>query len=474
MATANPRIDVSQAIEALESQLSRTPRTTRPYEHAALAYRLGLAYAESPVGSREQNLRKALASFDVAASVFDANLDPVEHARVLNAAGASHRALGNRNKAGELFAKAADLFEGRERDAERAAALHNLGLVKTEMGQGEEAVAAFDQATELFDTTTDEGRRGRVAALVNRGMAHASLGTAEGLEAALADYDEARGDLDPEEAPYHDALVHHSIGTACMALARLREGEREHLLQEAAEAFGTSLTVFTRTAFPYQFALAMHNLGLAHLALADHLRVAGDAAPVPAATEEEDEDAAGPDPVATSLRRAFVCFEEALAVLDTRVHADAWRQTYNSLSQAETQLGEVAPGDTRAAHFARLAADADHEERRRLVRDRVLRQLDLPEKTRLSALGEMALGVAKLGEEAATPVIEAELTTVMELPNEKQEWLLRAIYEGTRSLPEAEREGADRALDFAIGNALQGPQRISVRDYLYSLGWERP
>jgi len=100
------RNDPAGAIEGLEAQLRATPRATRPYEHATVAYRLGLAYAENPVGNRGELLRKALACFDVAAGVFDPRFDPVEHARVLNAAGASHRALGDRRKAAELFQKA--------------------------------------------------------------------------------------------------------------------------------------------------------------------------------------------------------------------------------------------------------------------------------------------------------------------------------------------------------------------------------
>ncbi len=40
--------------------------------------------------------------------------------------------------------------------------------------------------------------------------------------------------------------------------------------------------------------------------------------------------------------------------------------------------------------------------------------------------------------------------------------------------PEEEREAADRALDAVVGAALGAPQRIFVRDFLYSLGWERP
>ena len=37
--------DRQQVIKELEEQLAKTPRRERPYEHAFLAYRLGLAYA---------------------------------------------------------------------------------------------------------------------------------------------------------------------------------------------------------------------------------------------------------------------------------------------------------------------------------------------------------------------------------------------------------------------------------------------
>ncbi|HEX2192527.1 MAG TPA: hypothetical protein VHH09_04995, partial [Acidimicrobiales bacterium] len=80
--------DPKAAIEALETQLRNTPRGTRPYEYAAISYRLGMAHAETPIGSPQEGLRKALAHFEEAAAIFDPRYDPVEHARVLNAAGA--------------------------------------------------------------------------------------------------------------------------------------------------------------------------------------------------------------------------------------------------------------------------------------------------------------------------------------------------------------------------------------------------
>jgi tetratricopeptide (TPR) repeat protein len=437
--------DRQEVIAALEAQLARTPRAVRPHEHAAVAYRLGLAYAESSFGA-ESGLRKALACYDVAASIFDPRHDPVEHARVLNAAGSVHRLLGDRKRAADLFEKAGGLFEGQDRDAERAAALNNLGLVRTELGEIDAALEAFDVAAELFDTTTADGRRGRVATLHNRGQAHAATGTEEGLEAALADFDEARADLDPEEAPYHHGLVHHSLGVACSSLAGLRPGDREALVAEAVNAFSESLTVFTRKGFPFQHALAKHNLGLAFAALGGTL----------------------------NTRRALACFEDAVANLDTRLHADAWRQAYASLERTEKELESVAPGATRSEHFVALLAGTSSDDRTGLVRERLLRLLDLPEPRRSSAIGELALASTGLGQRARA-VIASELTALMELPNENLEVALRARFEAHQKLAsDEEREAADRALDEAIGDALGGPQRIFVRDFLYSLGWERP
>ncbi len=441
-------IDRRQAVKALEDQLARTSRALRPHEHAALAYRLGLAYAESPVGDTTENLRKALASYEVASSIFDPRHDPVEHARVLNAAGAAHRALGARRRAAGLFGEAARLLEGRGRDQERAAILNNLGLARVELGELDRAVAACDEAVALFDTDTEEGRRSWAATLHTRGMAHAAMGTEEGLEAALADYEEALADLDRDQAPYHHGLMHHSVGVTCTSLARLRPTERERLLREAIRAFEESLTVFTRTELPFQHALAKHNLGLAHSALGG----------------------------APEQRRALACFEDAVALLDTRLHAEAWRQAYNSLSRVEEELNAGAPEPTRADHFVAMVVDADPGERVPLVKERLARLVELPDPRRRAALAELALASARLVEyERARTYMEAELSVLIELPTESLEVGLRSRLEGHRRVePGSRREQADLALDQAIGDALQGPQRISVRDYLYSLGYERP
>lgn len=438
--------DREQVIRDLEAQLAKTPRATKPYEHAALSYRLGLAYAES-TGTGTDGLRRALTHFDVAAAIFDPRFDPVEHARVLNAAGAAHRGLQNRKKAASLFEQAKGLLEGKDRDAELAAALNNLGLVRSEQGDFEGAVEAFDEAVGLFDTSTAEGRRGKVATLHNRGQAHAAQGTPEGLEAALADYEEAQADVDLEEAPYHYGLLQHSLGVAFSALARMKPDEGPRLLEEAVAAFKESLIVFTRATMPYQFALAKHNLGLAYVGLGG----------------------------TTNLRRALASFEDTVSMLDPRVQGDAWRQAYASLERTENDLKVQFPGMSRMEHFVALLSSVKADERAALLRERLHHYFALPEPQRTQFLTELDLAIARLETAKARKLMEDELSIVIEMPNERVETGIHARYLAHKAIEDEDaRREADTALDLAIGEALGGPQRVLVRDYLESLGWERP
>lgn len=440
------RVDRGEVIEFLEQQLSRTPKASAPYDHARMAYRLGMAYAESS-GTQTDRLRQALACYDVAAGIFDPRFDPVEHARVLNAAGIVHRVLGARPKAAELHARAVDLLEGHERDNELAGVLNNLGLVQAEQGRIEEAVGAFDRSVDLFDTNDADGRRGRAAALYNRGQAHQAKGTPEGLEAALDDYGQALSEIEMAEAPLHYGSVQHATGVAWTTLATLQEDDRERLLQEAVHAFGESLLVFSRSDFPFQFALAKHNLGLAHS------RLGGTA----------------------NLRRAVAAFEDTLAMLDTRVHAEFRAQAYANLERVEKQLAESHPGMTRTEHFAHLLASLKEEERRANLRERLHYLLGIPDPRRSAAVGELDLAIAKLPEDRARRLMTDELEIVIEMPVEKQHVAYSSRYRAHCEIADEEtRLSADRALDQAISDALGGPQRVYVRDFITGLGWERP
>ncbi|MHB1712644.1 MAG: hypothetical protein ACYCV7_14810, partial [Acidimicrobiales bacterium] len=179
----------TEAIGVLRERLASVSRRQRPLDWAILSYRVGLATAELPTGSTGDNLRNALAHYEDAASVLTITRAPVEHARVLNAAGAAHRALGDPKRAERLFEEAANLIDGRGLDLEAGGTWSNLGLARTEAGDMAAALLAFDRALALLDASTPEGRRSRIAAFHNRSQARAASGGGDDLEAALADLD---------------------------------------------------------------------------------------------------------------------------------------------------------------------------------------------------------------------------------------------------------------------------------------------
>jgi len=433
------------AIRSMEAQLAATSKTAQPQQHATIAYRLGLAYAEHPTGPLEDSLRRALASYDVAASLFDPRFDPIEHARVVNAAGAAHRSLGDTAQAATLFRRAATLLERHGRADERAAALNNLGLALAAQGQVAEAIEHFSTAIELFDKATPDGLRGWSAALHNRGQARSAAGDEAGVRAGLEDYHLALSEVESSEASYHYGLLYHSVGVASMALAALDPEQATPLFEEAADSFNESLTVFTRSGFPFQHALAKYNLGYA----AERL-----------------------DGVA-NLRLALACYEDALAALDPRLHTAQREMAFASLVRVEERLAEWAPTPGRAHHFTSMVAAAAPEDRLPLMRDRLLRYLALPGPPRHKALVELALAEYWLGPERARILIEAELGVLVDLPNEFLKVSLEARIEALRQLGDAAEE-AGRALDDAVGAQLGLPQRLFVRDFLYAQGWERP
>ena len=434
------------AIRSLEAQLKATSKSSQPFQYATIAYRLGLAYAEYPTGPLEESLRRALACYDSAASLFDPRFDPIEHARVVNAAGAAHRSLGSIDRAGELFQRAVTLMEKHGRPDERAAALNNLGLTRAAQGQPTEAIEHFTAAIDLFDRSAPDGQRGWVAALLNRGQARVAAGGEAEMRAALNDYNLALAEVDAGEAAYHYGLLYFSIGVANMALASLVPAEDKPLLEEAADSFAESLTIFTRTEFPFQHALAKYNLGHS--------------------VERLDG--------VTNLRLALACYEDALAALDTRLHTTQRELALTSLMRVEERLAEWAPTPGRAHHFVSLVADAIPEDRVPLMRERLLRYLALPEPTRHKALLELALAEYWTGPERARVLIEAELGVLVNLPNEFLQVSLEARLAALRLLSPEDAEVADRAFDDAVGAQMGLPQRLFVRDFLYARGWERP
>lgn len=421
-------------ISRLEEQLRRTPKT-RIFERGVLRYNLGLAWSELPTGDHLINLSRAVASLQKSVEAFDPRTRPGEHGRAQNALGTALREMGQTAEAAASFERACQLITLDASPGEHGAARNNLGLAYADLGRTDEAIEQFHRSLEAF--AGREFQRQLISALHNLAQTLANTGDPSRVSEAISYYQEALAIADPQEHPYQWGLVHHSLGVAYTAT------EDAHL---AVDAFTAALRVFTRHRWPFQYALAKNNLGLSFAQMGD----------------------------VSSLRRAVVAFEDALQVLDSRIHREQWERAYQNLQLAEKGLEEAGEKGSRPEHFARLAAEEKGDALLMLLRERLMDYTTLPEPRRTRALGDFDLAVVHLPESDAVRVTAAWLQVLMELPQEQFLAGLTARMLVHDSLDGPLKEQASAILDRTIREELLAPQRIRVRDTLYAMGYERP
>ena len=369
-------------------------------------------------------------SLDQAAAVLTETHAPLEYGRVLNAAAAQHRALGDAARSLELFERAAALLEVRSGAEEAAAAWSNVGLARCDHGNAAEAVKAFDRALAVLG----DHREARIVAtvLVNRGLAHFALG----------DFASARADLTsglaldgPDTAPVQVGLAHHSLG-------QLAVGEGQPAV--AIASFEAALRIFTHNAFPGQHAIALFNLGVAHAAVGG----------------------------LGGLRRAHWNLEAAANRFDPRVHAAHWQEVARRLGEVVEQLAVLEPDTTVAQHRATLLASTDEPERLAMTRVLFERFAARPDPQRRDAFADAAHAACSIG--SARALLETALFALAELPDDVLRSGLAGQLEAHGRLDGDAVLTADLLIDQVIQHLFQGPQRVRFRDVLYALGWERP
>lgn len=434
------------SINALETRLAKTSRATQALDWAIASYRLGMARAEDANGSQQENLKNALSLYEDAASVLTEERAPIEHARVINAAGSAHRLLGNPQKAAELFERAANLLDGRDRNAERASVLSNLGLANADCGRANEAVTVFNAALALLSGDDDEQRRARVATRHNLAQSLMSTGNSDDLTTAIETLEAANSECADTDSPLHQAMVWHSLGVARKGRAEGDPARRDTLLDQAIEHFERCLTIFTAAAFPFHHAVAKQNLGLA-------LAGRGDI---------------------SSCRRALACYEEAVTMFDPRLHTKHWRATYKNMEALEAQLAVTAPGQTRHDHYATFLGEMDEVERLGALRGRLALLERLPPAQRLDRLVDLAYAVVQQPPRSFVATLRTMIMVLMELPDDVLHSALEAQLIAHNRLEPHDQRAADFILDEAINLLLFGPQRIRVRDLLSEIGWDRP
>ncbi len=440
------------SVAAMKTRFESIDRATDALQWAAAAYRLGMATAEQPTAHPEHNLREALGYYQQAAEVLTVSRAPVEHARILNAAGSAHRMLGDPSTASRLFREALGLMSGKGVDVEEASVLNNLGLVLTEGGRLDDAVEAFTLSLEklppldMVPGDDDEQIRTMLATKHNLGQVHLARGGVEGCDAAIAVLSDAASTAGGTQASMHTAMIDHTLGIAWKAKAGFDPSGSDHHLSEAITAFERCLTIFTSVGFPMQHAIAKHNLGHAY---------------------------AGRDDVA-SLRRALAYYEDSLNIFDPRLHQPQWQEAFANAEAVEARLAVAVPGATRADHIATLAGSMDDNERLMFLRQRLMQMERLPKTNQLERLTAMYYAIITQPAESFVASIRTIITVLMELPETLLESALESQLAAHAMLDNHDQRAADFILDEAINALLFGPQRIRVRDMLEEIGWDRP
>lgn len=445
----------AEAVAALEQQFADITRGHDPLGWAVAAYRLGMAKAEQPIGDPRENLNAALGLFGQAAEVLTEERAPVEHARILNAAGSAHRMLGDAATSLRLFRQSSSLIAGRGVGAEEASVLSNLGVALTEVGRLDDGIAAFTQALEVLPADTDEHVRTRLATEHNLAQAHAAKGTDDGFGEAVRILERASEVAGTVDAPMHLGMVWHTLGVTHKGRHALVVGGGNNTdgvvdgdvhIDRAIEAFERSLTVFTSVGFPFQHAIAKHNLAHALATRSD----------------------------LPSLRRSLVCYEDALNIFDPRLHRQHWQEAYRNGEELDRRLQELAPGASRSDHTAAYAGALDEVERLAFVRQRFVQLERLPADQRQQRLTEFAHAVISQPPESFVATLRTMISVLMELPEAMLQSTLEAQLAAHAMLEAGDRRACDFVLDEAIQLLLFGPQRIRVRDILTEIGWERP
>ena len=439
-------LSTADSIAAMKERFELIDRSSDSLSWATSAYRLGMATAEQPTAHPRENLKEALGYYEQAAQVLTVQRAPVEHARILNAAGSAHRMLGDPSTASRLFSEALGLMSGKGVDVEEASVLNNLGLVLTEGGRLDDAVEAFTMSLDMLPGDDDEQVRTMLATKHNLGQVHLARGGVEGCNAAIAVLADASTMARRTEASMHTAMIDHTLGIAWKAKAGLDPAESDGHLGEAITAFQRCLTVFTSVGFPMQHAIAKHNLGHA---------LAG----------RDDLD---------SMRRALAYYEDSLNIFDPRIHQQLWQEAFANAEAVEARLEAAVPGATRADHIATLAGSMDDDERLMFVRQRLVQMERLPKENQLERLTALSYAIVTQPAASFVATLRTMITVLMELPEDLLESALESQLAAHAMLDNHDQRAADFILDEAINALLFGPQRIRVRDMLEDIGWDRP
>ena len=292
----NDRKICERAIAAYEEALPVYIEERYPAPRARILE--GLGFARSFLADyvdRSQNLKQAVAYWEEALRHFQRASAPQDHACIKNELGGALRKLAeledrkeNANKAVEACQAAIEIFDLKDHPMQFAASKSNLASAfltlaqeaKDAAGQAEgcnRAILAYQEA--IFVYTSDRYPQQYAAMKNNLAIAYLTLSEVEerskNCRMALAACQEAIGYRKLEDQPFAYAALQNNLGNAYLALAEEEaaedDGEDTHnqrcreYCQQAIEAYGKALMVYSKEEYPRLYATAENNLANVYL-----------------------------------------------------------------------------------------------------------------------------------------------------------------------------------------------------------------
>ena len=311
--------NIEKAIERYHQALRYFQQRDRRRYRGWVQNSLGFAYRDRIRGARADNVEKAISHYQAALAVFTRSAFPQDWAQTENNLGLAHvdRIRGDR---ADNIERAITHYEAaltvRTREAyphDWALTRNNLGFAYRDRIQGEradnveKAISHYQAALAVF--TRGAFPQDWAQTENNLGLVHVDRirgDRADNIERALAHYEAALTIRTREAYPHDWALTQNNLGFAYRDRIR---GERADNVDKAISHYQAALTVFTRDAFPRDWAQSENNLGLVHVD-----RIRGDRA--------------------DNIDRAINHYEAALTVRTREAYPHDWALTQNNLGFA--------------------------------------------------------------------------------------------------------------------------------------------
>jgi len=278
--------NIEKAISCCNDALEVYTRSAFPVQWACTQTYLGIAYKDRIAGERSENIERAIGCFNEALEVYTRSAFPVQWAVTQNNLGNAYsdRIAGERSENIERVISccndALTVLTHPAFPLEWASTQNSLGNAYYERIAGErsenieKAICCFSEALEV---------RTRSAFPVEWADIQNNLGNAyhnriagersENIEKGISCYNEALEVRTRSAFPVEWATIENNLGAA---YSDRIAGERSENIEKGISCYNDALEVRTRSAFPVEWAMTQNNLGAAYLRAADYKRIAGE------------------------------------------------------------------------------------------------------------------------------------------------------------------------------------------------------